>query len=221
MIAIPSRLAGWLRFQRLDVMEHIEEAFTLAWRLTDQPDDPWTDRINGFKYRKVPDLRGAQAALDFALPDLLEAKQWHRTDIGLTVALSSEDTQINNRKFLPRCGRAVAGGVGLQWLPGLLTKQVHRPLHTLKWNERQAEVDGKYTACGLGDLEILLVLDDMITEGSTLSEIGRAVKAVNPGVEVYGAALGKCERVAYARERGHEINNERVPEEWADRWDRG
>jgi hypothetical protein len=58
---------------------------------------------------------------------------------------------------------------------------------------------------------------DLVTRGSTLSRIATAIKAANPGANVYGVALGKTDRRSFW---GH-LDNNHVAKAWDDRWQHG
>ena len=64
----------------------------------------------------------------------------------------------------------------------------------------------------------VLVLDDFITRGSTMSHIARAILKRNPGIRVFAVALGKTERRDYWHQRGVEISNEHIPPPWERSW---
>ena len=51
MVAIPISMAKWMYFDTLDDLgpPTVRGVYTLAWRLKDKADDPWTARINQFK----------------------------------------------------------------------------------------------------------------------------------------------------------------------------
>ena len=104
-----------------------------------------------------------------------------------------------------------------------ITKQPHRPIHGI-YNaaDRQAVLDeAEYEAANI-DSDSILVFDDFITRGDTLSHIAQAILGSNPHATVYGVALGKAERRAYHRDRfGIEISNDHVPQKWNTLWEQG
>ena len=72
------------------------------------------------------------------------------------------------------------------------------------------------------DADTILVFDDFITRGSTLSHIAQAILRENPRVRVYGLALCKTEGRGFNKDRfGVELSNDHVPGEWRTLWDRG
>ena len=110
MVASFDQIAGWMRFASLDRRWSGKYGVhTLAWRFTDVSSEPWTARIDSFKYvmnrnddtqRKV--LKGAAQTLELALPSLLRTYHLDPKEVGLMTALSSSDTQCNPKKPLPR-----------------------------------------------------------------------------------------------------------------------
>ena len=157
-----------------------------------------------------------------ALPDLIKALQWSPQDTGLAVVLGSRDTQLVPTKLLPQLGASVASELQFKWLPSLLSKHPHRPVHGLNGAaERVGEFEkAQYKATQVaGGLKRILVLDDMITRGSTLTHIAQAVRAIYPEMEIVGISLGKNEKQACAALFGHSISNDSVPHSWATAWD--
>jgi len=220
MIAEWKPVAGWMRLFGLDNVENVDEVYSVAWRFTDKSDDPWTARINSFKNGRSESIDGAIRTISTALGELMEAQQWEPSETGLSVALSSGDTKIVPSKPLPKCGKAVASQLGLTWLPDLLTKEAHKRLHNIpSASKRDQEVAGKYTSAKVQKLKRVIVIDDIVTRGSTQSEIARAIKDSDPDLQVIGIALGKSERQEFAKECGKELDNTHVPEAWTNSWD--
>jgi predicted amidophosphoribosyltransferase len=113
----------------------------------------------------------------------------------------------------------ICGKTGLKWMPSLLSKHPHRPLHNCRTQaEREAEIKkADYSATGsMAGIKRVLIFDDIATRGDTLTAIAGAIKRISPRVEVVGIALGKSERVSYAASWGHTISNEHVP--WEKEW---
>jgi hypothetical protein len=224
MVARCTPIASWMYFSHLDGLTDVAGVYTLAWRLLDVADDPWTARITRFKFgpNQEAAIRGATQTLETALPPLLEARGWRPAETAITAALSSTDTRLVPTKPLPRTASAVAQAQGMTCLSNLLTKQAHQRLHSLNSAaERAAEVEKaqyKSAAVPAGTRRVL-VLDDLATRGDTLSAIAGAIQAATPGIEVVGIALGKNERKAFAADSGYNISNDTVPAAWATAWD--
>ncbi len=99
-----------------------------------------------------------------------------------------------------------------------ITKQAHRPIHGI-YNaaDRQAVLDeAEYEGANI-DADSILVFDDFITRGDTLSHIAQAILGSNPDATVYGVALGKTERHSW----DPNVSNAHVPQEWDTLWERG
>ena len=52
----------------------------------------------------------------------------------------------------------------------------------------------------------VVVFDDFITRGDTLSHVARAIQSTNPQVTVYGVGLAKTERLGFWEQQGITIN---------------
>lgn len=214
-------LAGWMRFERLDRL--YTQTHVLAWRFRDDTGEAWTARVNAFKAKKPPAIAGAARVLAAAIPQLMEQCGWKASETALTAALSSVDSGCVPTKPLPMIGRAVAKRLDLQWLPDILTKQPHKPLHNIfDAAEREAEAAKALYQCGqITNVRRILVLDDLFTMGSTLNNIAVAINNTNNGLRVHPIGLGKSEKRSYALSLGKELTNEHVPASWATLWDTG
>ena len=70
--------------------------------------------------------------------------------------------------------------------------------------------------------ENILIIDDFITRGDTLSHMAQAIHETNPGISVYGVALAKTGRCAFHREwYGKELLDNHVPCKWETLWNQG
>jgi hypothetical protein len=105
----------------------------------------------------------------------------------------------------------------------LLKKLVHRPLHSCRdESERDAELDAAAYESAPLNARSVLVFDDLITRGATLSRIAEAITASTPGAKVYGVALGKTEKRAYIPAIYDDyVPNDHVPQEWNSLWEQG
>jgi len=122
------------------------------------------------------------------------------TDIKIIVrVLSSNETNFVSKISLDKLGEALEITLpNSKYLPTALTKLRHtKPLKTLKTKkEREAELSGVYSFqlskdySGSSDLTVL-VIDDIITSGTTLKEIARAISAVYPKLKIVFFALGQ------------------------------
>ena len=121
-------------------------------------------------------------------------------DIKIIVrVLSSNETNVVNKISLDKLCEALEITLpNSKYLPTSLTKsRPTKPLKTLKTkNEREAELSGVYSFqlpkdySGSSNLTVL-VIDDIITSGTTLKEIARAISAVYPKFKIVFFALGQ------------------------------
>ncbi|WP_163784198.1 hypothetical protein [Myxococcus vastator] len=206
-------ICGLMLLRHLDPLNSVE-ALVIAYRITDRPNDLWTERFNAFKSGDPRAIQGACRVLSQALKNI-------RFIVGpviLTAAIPSKFRVLPVASPIYLLGSFIAKALGWTWRPEILRKRPHRQLH-LMYNSarRDAEVEGVYRCTVRGLEGTVLVLDDFITRGSTIREIARAIRQGNPAVNVVGLALGKTERVAHWEAGG--INNGHVPEELAQVWD--
>lgn len=172
--------------------------------------------MNRFKYDDEKAIRGACLVLPTAMAEL----KYPDAPVVVASAIPSACVSLPTSHALARLGSSVASMVGGSWMPDLLTKEEHKRLHNIErgW-DRDAEVRGKYRASRLDGSPLVLLVDDFVTRGSTLSDAARAVLSMNSGLTIVGVVLGKTERRGYAHSEGIQLDNNHIPQEWATMWD--
>lgn len=219
MVALFTPKDGWMHFPKLDGLSNVAGVYALTWRFTDQAGETWTDRVNRFKAGNKDSIAGAEKVLHAAVPKLILGNGWNPNETAVSVALSSPDTGLVPSKPLPKIIAGVCAKNGLKWMPSLLAKRPHQPLHTCRSQaEREEQIKkADYSATGaLPGIKRVLVFDDIATRGDTFTAIATAIKKLSPRLEVIGAVLGKSERASYAATWGHNIDNNHVP--WENHW---
>ena len=124
--------------------------------------------------------------------------------------------------MLPVIARYCANKCGAGFAPNLLRKRSHEKLHgqIRTAEEREAILSSAGYMSGSVTTSSVVVVDDLITRGSTLCAIARAIKQRNPGVAVYGLALAKNDRQSFLMDFGHEYyTNGHIPSEWNVKWE--
>jgi hypothetical protein len=214
---------GWMAFRYLDVNAGLRRSFTIGYRLTDQGDDPWTARFNRFKEKRKAAICGGVKLMRAAVQLLVRGLKLDPTRTVFLPALSSGETVASNTGILSVmtsiCAKAAGTGIVLD----AITKKAHQPLHNVYNAARRREIlDAADYRSRKIKADSILIMDDFITRGDTLSHIAEAIHEANEGVSVYGVGLGKTERCAYHRERfGVEISNDHVPSKWETLWEEG
>ena len=214
-----SAFHGWMAFDRLSENDGLTRAFTIGYRLTDDPDDPWTARFNAFKQKETAALRGGAAMMRAAIPGLVRGLELDTSRTVFVPALSSGETVASPGGVLWRLTRFCAKGVATGFARDRITKEPHERLHM---QPDAASRTAILTAADFRSKEIradsVLVLDDFITRGATMSHIARAILKRNPGLRVFAVALGKTERCSHWRKYGVEISNDHIPPRWKRSW---
>ena len=168
-------------------------------------------------------LEGAVTMMKTAVQDLVEGLDLDTSRTIFVPALSSGETVASKSGRIPVLARQCAEAVGASFVRDAIKKQAHEPIHDVRGaGGRRAVLDkAGYAADGIAARNIL-VFDDFITRGDTLSHIAQAILMSNPRATVYGVALGKTERRDYHRIRfGIEISNDHVPHKWNTLWVQG
>jgi hypothetical protein len=209
-------VAGWMAYNYLDEFAGMDQAFTLAYRITDDSGELWTARFNRFKAKDKEALVGGGQIFVSTLPALMQAIGANPVDSIFIPALSSTETVCTEKGCVSTLAKWSAEATGALYAPGILMKQVHRPIHAIyDAGSRGAELDKAAYVAARVDRSTVFIFDDLITRGGTLSRIAQAVRLANPGVgRVYGVALGKTERRAY----WGTLSNDHVPQERDRQW---
>ncbi len=109
-------------------------------------------------------------------------------------ALSSSELTVIPTSPLDQLGRCLAAHLNSMYLPELLWKSSTNPqLKKLNRQDRHRVIHGLYTASQIeitGKIEILII-DDIITTGSTVREIFRALSQTYPGASIKFLSLAK------------------------------
>lgn len=212
-------LGEWMHFPHLDgAGADLDGAYTIGYRITDDGADPWTARFNRFKAKDPAAFVGGARALSAGMPALLKSLGVDPANAVIIPALGSGETSAAADGQLAKMAARAAKVAGTQVEVGALSKQAHKPIHGIfNAAERDAELDkAAYVASKLKAKNVFVV-DDLVTRGSTLSRIATAIKASNPGVNVYGVALGKTDRRSF----WGNLDNNHVAKAWDDRWQQG
>lgn len=210
---------GWMAFDELSEGIGVTRSFTIGYRMTDNPSDPWTQRFNAFKAKEAQALLRASSVMRDAVPELVRGL---KLDISRTVfvpALSSGESVSSKDSALWGVVRICALRSGARFVGDAITKKPHEPMHLHSDVERRREIlrNAEYRAAPI-DAENVLVFDDFITAGSTMSNIALAILRANREARIYAVALAKTERRGAMRKHGVEISNDHVPEHVETAW---
>ena len=210
---------GWMAFPYLTKGYGVlTRSFTLGYRITDNPSDPWTQRFNRFKDKDMSALFGGADLLRGAVPELVKTLKMDMEDSIFVTALSSGETTASDKRALPIITRKCAEIVGAAFSLDALTKDVHGKIHDFRTESRRDEELEKanYKSTKLGKRNIF-VFDDFITRGATQTKIGEAILSQNPKSKVYAVALCKTENQAYCPNP----DNAHIHERWNTLWEKG
>jgi hypothetical protein len=192
---------------------------TIGYRITDDEPDPWTARFNRFKDKDAEALVAATVAVCGGMSGLFAALGVNPAEAVFVPALGSGEIQAAATGQMAILAGQAAKANGARFELNALSKQVHKPIHGIfRAGEREAELDKAAYAAGKLPAKNVFVFDDLITRGSTLTRIARAIKAANPGAKVYGVAIAKTER---RRRFWGNLTNDHVPNKWDDLWQQG
>ena len=118
------------------------------------------------------------------------------TYIDIIVRVLGHDELKADFKNLPldELGKSIGKAINARYYPQILQKtDTNRSLKFLSRENRENELQNKYifrAADNKGDISILII-DDITTTGSTISEVCRAIREKLPSASIYFFALGK------------------------------
>ena len=213
---------GWMAFNDLDHGDGLTRTFTIGYRFTDDDaDEDWTKRFNRFKKKEHNAVRGGAALMRRAVPCLVGKLGLDAARTVFVPALSSHETGASIDGVLWRLTRDCAHAANARAARNAVTKEAHEPLHGHFRADKRREIldEAAFRSRTILNADSVVVFDDFITTGNTLSHIARAVLEVNPDVGVYGIGLGKTERLGYHRKKfDRALSNGHVPAKWAQTW---
>lgn len=210
--------AGWMAFRYLDVAGGPTQSFAIGYKITDDSGEAWSARFARFKAGDKGAFVGGASLMRGAVPALVANLDLEAGKTVFVSALSSGERTASHDGRMHVIARRCAEDLGARFELAALTKQAHRPIHNFYGAaERDAELDkAAYVAVSLRAKNVL-VFDDLITRGGTLSKITQAILATNPGATVYGVALAKTER----RSWDPNVSNGHVTPRWSALWAQG
>ena len=220
MSVLPSAFHNLLRYDTLTFDDGLAAAFTLGYRLEDRPDDHWTARFTKFKFD--PDhatTEGAARLMAHVAPILVRGLG---LDPGRTVfapALRSTETIADADGVIALLARSCAGACRYQ--PGLLQKEPHLSTGRggLDPEFRQLLLEDAGYRSGSVDAETIIIVDDFIATGKTLSLAATAILERNPDTTVYGLALAKPEwHNMMLSWYDVDVSNDHIPAHWSSIW---
>lgn len=209
----------------LDVNIGLVGSFVIGYRFTDDYDasDEWTNRFRRFKQKRKAAVYGAVNLMKTAVPILMNNLGIDESRTTFIPALSSSEPVASEKGVLSVMARVCAKSANANFVGNAITKKVHHPLHfSGKKDERREILDeANYKSVRI-KTETILIFDDFITRGETLSHIAQAIHKTSSGVRVYGVCLGKNESRSYLKQQyGIEISNDFIPKKWDDLWKQG
>lgn len=161
--------------------------------------------------------------MQVAVPLLVKHLELGTSGTFFVAALGSSETIASDSSILTAMTRCAAKAATAPFISDAITKKAHPPLHNFYTAAKRREIldAAEYRSAKI-PAKSVMIFDDFITTGDTLSHIAEAIHAANNGVTVFGVALAKTERRAYHKDRfGIDLSNDHVPKKWEAAWDQG
>ena len=177
--------------------DKLASVFCVGYRFSDDTEDKWTAQVNQFKNDACALSNKCEEVMIRTMRDIGSPEK----TIFVVPILGSSDVKTIDTKPVSRMARAIGELDGYQYCSNLLYKTERcQRWHTIHGaNNRDAEVEGKYFShsfreLGLNKPNSVLLVDDIVTRGTTMNDAARAIKKSNGSVVVNGVALAKAER---------------------------
>ena len=201
-------------------LKGVTRVFTLGYRMNDNSLDPWTQRFNAFKSKDPDAVLGASSVMKEAVPALVQGLDLDISRTVLVPALSSGEAVASKQGVLWGVVRGCALRVGARFVGDAITKKPHEPLHRGKRSDvdRQKLLwQAEYKSARI-EAQDILVFDDFITIGATMSQLAQAIRKSNQEARIYGVALGRTVTLSYSRGPDVDISNDHIPEHMERLW---
>lgn len=203
------KLEMFLVFDRLDRSEHLEQVLCAGYRLKDVRGERWTAFVNRAKAGNTAAVACAVDVMKVAIATI----EFPETPVLVVPVLGSADTTARPNAAMSRMATGICELKGYVDGQRLLRKKAHASLHKLRGaTSRDNEVDNKYTSrrfeiLGVTNVGCVLLVDDLVTRGTTMNDAARAIRSANGEIGVFGVALGKSESRSWA---GAGANNDHL-----------
>lgn len=215
-MARPQVVKGHLAFDSLDVAGALDTAYTVGYRLLDTSGELWTDRFLRFKEGQPGAIQAGIELMARMAKKMLAKDRISSNDVTFVPALTSSEASAASAGTLSRAARAMAEATNASFDAGLLTKEPHDSLHSQSSSkqERQQIVDQAGFACDILATSYVVVVDDLITTGSTLQAWADAIFVSNPSCTIVAMALAKNERQSYIPEASNDHLGRKLDTIW-------
>lgn len=210
---------GWMRFQRLDECTGLNAAFAIAYRFTDDRAEEWTVRFNLLKNHQAHAISRAEDVMASAVSDLVQELLLDRSQTVIVPCLTSSETTSSPTGVLSSIARRCSEEARVGFVNDAISKRRHNPLQAIQSaRERQQTIASAEYAARRIDAANVLLIDDFITRGDTMSAVASAIREASDVASVYGIALGKNERLDFLKRYGYSASNGHVPNRWLAKW---
>ena len=183
-----------LHFTRLDSSPREISVYTLGWRFSETP-DVWSNIVMGFKYGGEESIVIMKTILVPITEMILKQNSIESSSTGILTAISHHKIGSEPNDPLYKLGSHIESKLGIKFLQNNLRKKSHLSLRRTPGRENRAKmVHGVYECEKFNNIQNVIVLDDIVTMGSTMKDIRRAIWTENKDIRIIGLALAKHER---------------------------
>ena len=182
-----------IHFTELSVSKEPVSVYAIGWRFKVNP-DWWSNLVINFKNGQIDARPHVRTKLKEATQEIIKSNGLNNHNTGIVSAIPHSETKLP--KFHPfyEAGMYLETELGIKFLNEYLEKSIHRPLHKAgPAANRDALVDGVYRFINLPEIHNFITIDDLVTRGSTMKDIRRAICSQNHNANIIGLALARHE----------------------------
>ena len=186
-----------LKFTELDGCDEPVLVYTIGYKVRGETDF-WSNCVMSYKKNQPNIVEGLNRILFIATKQIITLNNINDFKIGVVSAIPHDckKLQKSHRSYIA-C-KHIADEIGLNFLNNHLSKKLHRALHLLPSAcERDDEISNTYEFDTEIDLKYIIILDDIVTRGTTMREVRRAIKVKCPKTNFLGLALAKSVNIEY------------------------
>ena len=195
--------------RQLDNATSLTCILTLGYRFKDY-EDGWTRLVNDFKFGNSTSHKDARATCSRLLLHVTSfltrfffsepATPFEIEETLIVPILGHADLENNDKSPISALSKQISSIPGNRFCPNLLYKtKSHHPLHrTNRKEDRRGQMKGiyrshKFETRGYAKPERVILIDDIVTTGTTMDAAAKAIQEINGAIPVYGLALAKAE----------------------------
>ena len=202
--------SGLIHFTELSVSKEPVSVYTIGWRFGFDS-DWWSRLVIDFKNGRVDVRPQVKIKLKEAIQKIVNLNGLNIHQTGIVSAIPHSEFKLPNLHPFYESGIYLESELGIKFLNKYLVKSKHDPLHKAgPAVNRDALVNGVYKFINIPEIHNFITIDDLVTRGSTMRDIRRAICVTNHDANVIGLALARHEGRADRNRYKMQLDNSHI-----------